>query len=33
MGLTLSPDRRHLLFTRVDQSGSDLMLIGSFDPK
>jgi hypothetical protein len=29
--LTLSADRRPLLFTRVDQSGSDVMLIGNSD--
>jgi Tol biopolymer transport system component len=33
MGLTVSADRRQILFTRVDQSGSDLMLIGSFDTR
>jgi len=33
MGLTVSPDGRRMLFTRIDQSGSDLMLIGNFDPR
>jgi hypothetical protein len=33
MGLTLSADRRLMLFTRVDQSSSDLMLIGNFDAR
>jgi hypothetical protein len=32
MGLTLSRDRRLLLFTRVDQFGSDLMWIRDFTP-
>ena len=30
MGLTLAPDRRVILFTRVDQMGSDLMWIRNF---
>jgi Tol biopolymer transport system component len=30
MGLTLSPDRRVILFTRVDHAGSDLMRISNF---
>jgi len=29
-GLTLSPDRRWLLFTQMDQSGSDIMLAENF---
>jgi len=30
LGLTLSPDGRFLLFTKVDYSGSDLMLVENF---
>jgi Tol biopolymer transport system component/DNA-binding winged helix-turn-helix (wHTH) protein len=29
-GLTLTPDRRHILFAQLDQSGSDLMLVPDF---
>jgi dipeptidyl aminopeptidase/acylaminoacyl peptidase len=28
--LTLAPDRRHILFSQLDQSGSDLMLVPDF---
>jgi Tol biopolymer transport system component len=30
VGLTVSPDRKFLLYTQVDQSGSDLMLVENF---
>ena len=30
LGLALSPDSRYLLFTKVDYSGSDLMLVENF---
>ena len=33
MGLAVSSDRRLMLFTRVDHAGSDLMLVGNFDPR
>jgi hypothetical protein len=29
-GLTVSPDGRWLLYTRIDQSGSDIMLMENF---
>ena len=29
-GLTVSPDRRWILYTRTDQQGSDLMLVENF---
>jgi hypothetical protein len=30
LGMSASPDGRYLLFTQVDESGSDLMLIKDF---
>ncbi|MBI3653066.1 MAG: PD40 domain-containing protein [Acidobacteria bacterium] len=32
-GLAISPDRRSLLFTQMDQSGSDIMLVDNFQPQ
>ena len=29
-GLTVSPDRRSFLYSQVDESGSDLMLVENF---
>ena len=29
-GLSVSPDERFILYTQVDQAGSDLMLLGNF---
>ena len=29
-GMTVSPDRRHLLYTQFDEAGSDLMLVENF---
>jgi hypothetical protein len=29
-GLSVSPDERFLLYTQVDQSGNDLMLVENF---
>jgi hypothetical protein len=30
LGLTLSPDRRTLLYTQIDDEGCDLMLVDNF---
>jgi hypothetical protein len=33
LSLSVSPDRRHLVYSQYDQAGSDLMLIENFDPR